>query len=140
MPSRGELRSSGTPMPWHWFYTCCGKIFLRLDPKSDLGRCDRFILSAAMLPINLYSLLHLAGVKAVNRNMKQWRVSTVFRWMICGFSRPATRVSCPTPELVELPELRPNGPLGQGVATSVGIALAISGSLSDTPAELSDVR
>ena len=99
--------------------------FLRFDPQDPIWpNRDRFILSAGHASTLLYSLLHLAGVKAVNRKYETLGELAVPLADLKNFRQLESR--CPGH-----PEYRwtsgvetTSGPLGQGVATSVGIALA----------------
>jgi transketolase len=99
--------------------------FLRFDPEDPIWpNRDRFILSAGHASTILYSLLHLTGVKAVNRKYETLGELAVPLADLKNFRQLESR--CPGH-----PEYRwtsgvetTSGPLGQGVATSVGIALA----------------
>src|SRR6202049_3490584 len=99
--------------------------YLRFDPEDPIWpNRDRFILSAGHASTLLYALLHLAGVKAVNRKYETFGESTVSIEDLKRFRQLESK--CPGH-----PEYRwtsgvetTTGPLGQGVATSVGIALA----------------
>ena len=99
--------------------------FLRFDPADPIWpNRDRFILSAGHASTLLYSVLHLAGVKAVNRKYETLGELAVRLDDLKSFRQLESR--CPGH-----PEYRwtsgvetTTGPLGQGVATSVGIALA----------------
>jgi transketolase len=99
--------------------------FLRFDPNDPIWpNRDRFILSAGHASTLLYSVLHLAGVKAVNRKYETLGDLAVQLDDLKHFRQLESR--CPGH-----PEYRwtsgietTTGPLGQGVATSVGIALA----------------
>jgi len=99
--------------------------FLRFDPSDPIWpNRDRFILSAGHASTLLYSVLHLAGVKAVNRKYETLGELAVPLDDLKRFRQLESR--CPGH-----PEYRwtsgvetTTGPLGQGVATSVGIALA----------------
>ena len=99
--------------------------FLRFDPEDPIWpNRDRFILSAGHASTLLYSLLHLAGVKAVNRKYETLGELAVPLDDLKNFRQLESK--CPGH-----PEYRwtsgvetTTGPLGQGVATSVGIALA----------------
>ena len=87
--------------------------FLKFDPKKpDWPDRDRFVLSAGHGSMLLYSLLHLTGSKAVT--MDQLRH---FRQL--GFITPGH------PEYGHTPGVETTtGPLGQGLATAVGMAMA----------------
>ena len=99
--------------------------FLRFDPEDPIWpNRDRFVLSAGHASALLYSVLHLAGVKAVNRKYETLGELSVALDDLKNFRQLESR--CPGH-----PEYRwtsgvetTTGPLGQGVATSVGMALA----------------
>lgn len=99
--------------------------FLRFDPDNPLwGNRDRFVLSAGHASTLLYSLLHLTGVKAVNPKYEVLGELSVPLESLKSFRKLDSK--CPGH-----PEYRwtsgvetTTGPLGQGVATSVGMALA----------------
>src|SRR6266478_8801008 len=113
------------PWPWHRLYTCCGKSFCDLTLKIRSGRIvTDFILSAGHASTLLYSLLHLAGVKAVNRKYETMGELAVPLGDLKNFRQLESK--CPGH-----PEYRwtsgvetTTGPLGQGLATSVGMSLA----------------
>ena len=86
--------------------------FLRHNPRSARWpNRDRFILSAGHGSMLLYSLLHLTGYDVSLDDLKQFR-----RW---GSKTPGH----PESLLVEGIEMT-TGPLGQGFATCVGMAMA----------------
>jgi transketolase len=115
----------GTPMAlapvayWLW------NRLLRFDPADPIwSNRDRFVLSAGHASMLLYSLLHLCGVKAVNNEYEQLGRLAVTLDDIKRFRQLESK--CPGH-----PEYRwtsgietTTGPLGQGVATSVGMAMA----------------
>lgn len=115
----------GTPMAlapvayWLW------NRLLRFDPADPIWpNRDRFVLSAGHASMLLYSLLHLCGVKAVNSEYEQLGQPSVTLDDIKRFRQLESK--CPGH-----PEYRwtsgietTTGPLGQGVATSVGMAIA----------------
>ena len=85
---------------------------LRHNPENPgWANRDRFVLSAGHASMLLYSLLHLSGYDlplSEIRNFRQWKSRTPGH-----------------PEYGETPGVETTtGPLGQGVANSVGIALA----------------
>jgi transketolase len=91
---------------------------------SDLAQRDRFVLSAGHASMLLYALLHLTGVKAVNPKYEVLGSLAVPLDDIKRFRQLDSK--CPGH-----PEFRwtsgvetTTGPLGQGVATSVGMAIA----------------
>lgn len=115
----------GTPMALAPVAYCLWQRFLRFDPDDPIWpNRDRFILSNGHASMLLYSLLHLAGVKAVDRKYEQLGELSVKLDDIKRFRQLDSK--CPGH-----PEYRwtsgvetTTGPLGQGVATSVGIAMA----------------
>jgi transketolase len=98
---------------------------LRFDPDDPIWpNRDRFVLSMGHASMLLYSMLHLAGVKAVNPKYETLGQLSVPLDDIKRFRQLDSR--CPGH-----PEYRwtsgvetTSGPLGQGVATSVGMAIA----------------
>jgi transketolase len=87
--------------------------FLKYDAaRPDWADRDRFVLSAGHGSMLLYALLHLTGFKAVTmgeiENFRQW-----------GSKTPGH------PEYGHTPGVETTtGPLGQGLATAVGMAMA----------------
>ena len=115
----------GTPMALSPVMYTVWQRFLRYDPDAPIwSNRDRFVLSVGHASALLYSMLHLAGVKSVNPeyeilgepavsldDLKHFRqldskcpVHPEYRW--------TAGVECTT------------GPLGTGIATSVGMAIA----------------
>jgi transketolase len=98
---------------------------LRFDPADPIWpNRDRFVLSEGHASILLYALLHLAQVKAVNPAYETIGRASVTLEDIKSFRELGSR--CPGH-----PEYRwtsgveaTTGPLGQGVANSVGMAIA----------------
>lgn len=98
---------------------------LRFDPGDPIWpNRDRFVLSIGHASMLLYSLLHLCGVKAVNPEYETVGDLSVTLDDIKKFRQLDSK--CPGH-----PEYRwtsgvetTTGPLGQGVATSVGMAMA----------------
>ncbi len=115
----------GTPMAMAPVVYCLWQRFLRFDPADPIWpNRDRFVLSAGHASMLLYSLLHLAGVRAVNPAYEVLGQLSVSLDDIKRFRQLDSR--CPGH-----PEYRwtsgvetTTGPLGQGVATSVGMAIA----------------
>ena len=98
---------------------------LRYDP-ADPGwiNRDRFVLSSGHASMLLYSLIHLAGIKAVNPTYEEVGRIAVTLDDIKTFRQAGSR--CPGhPEYGWTSGVETTtGPLGQGVATSVGMAIA----------------
>ena len=115
----------GTPMALAPVAYCVWQQFLRFDPNDPIWPDrDRFILSNGHASMLLYAVLHLASVKAVNPQYEALGNLSVTLDDIKRFRQLGSK--CPGH-----PEYRwtagvetTTGPLGQGVATSVGIALA----------------
>jgi transketolase len=115
----------GTPMAMAPVAYCLWQHFLRFDPQDPIWpNRDRFVLSAGHASMLLYSLLHLTGVKAVSKDYETLGEPSVPLEAIKRFRQLDSR--CPGH-----PEYRwtsgvetTTGPLGQGVANSVGMALA----------------
>jgi transketolase len=115
----------GTPMALAPVAYTLWQRFLRFDPADPIwpGR-DRFVLSAGHASMLLYSLLHLAGVRAVDPDYEIVGDPAVSLKDIESFRQLGSRAP-------GHPEYRwtsgvetTTGPLGQGVATSVGMAIA----------------
>src|SRR5687767_7212149 len=115
----------GTPMALAPVAYCLWQNFLRFDPADPIWpNRDRFVLSVGHASMLLYSILHLTGVKAVNGKYETLGNESVSLDDIRKFRQLDSR--CPGH-----PEYRwtsgvetTTGPLGQGVATSVGMAIA----------------
>jgi len=104
---------------------CLWQRFLRYDPQDPIWpNRDRFVLSMGHASMLLYSMLHLCGVKAVNRAYERLGDLAVPLDDIKRFRQLDSK--CPGH-----PEYRwtsgvetTTGPLGQGASTSVGMAIA----------------
>ncbi|MGA0606337.1 transketolase [Phenylobacterium sp. VNQ135] len=103
----------GMPMGMADVATVLWTKFLKYDAaRPDWADRDRFVLSAGHGSMLLYSLLHLAGVKAVSLDSLK-----AFRQL--GSNTPGH------PEFGHTPGVETTtGPLGQGLATAVGMAIA----------------
>src|ERR1700751_1836139 len=115
----------GTPMAMAPVAYCLWQDFLRFDPADPIWpNRDRFVLSAGHASMLLYSLLHLTGVKAVSKEYETLGEPSVPLGAIRRFRRLDSR--CPGhPEYRWTSGVETTaGPLGQGLATSVGMALA----------------
>src|SRR5712664_2181878 len=115
----------GTPMAMAPVAYTLWNDFLRFDPDDPIWpNRDRFVLSMGHASTLLYSLLHLSVVKAVNAKYEKTGEPSVSLDDIKSFRQLDSR--CPGH-----PEYRwtsgvetTTGPLGQGIATSVGMAIA----------------
>ncbi|HEX5377349.1 MAG TPA: transketolase [Phenylobacterium sp.] len=103
----------GMPMGMADVATVLWTKFLKYDAaRPDWADRDRFVLSAGHGSMLIYSLLHLTGFKAVTmqqiKDFRQW-----------GSNTPGH------PEYGHTPGVETTtGPLGQGIATAVGMAMA----------------
>ena len=103
----------GMPMGMADVATVLFSRFLKFDAsRPDWADRDRFILSAGHGSMLIYALLHLTGYKAATKeelsNFRQWGSKTAGH-----------------PEYGHMPGVEvTTGPLGQGLATSVGFAMA----------------
>ncbi|MFZ5668886.1 MAG: transketolase [Pseudomonadota bacterium] len=103
----------GAPMGLADVATVLWTRFLKYDAsRPDWADRDRFVLSAGHASMLIYSLLHLTGFKAVTmdqiRAFRQWGSITAGH-----------------PEYGHTPGVETTtGPLGQGIATAVGMAMA----------------
>ena len=115
----------GTPMALAPVAYLLWQNHLRFDPDDPVWpNRDRFVLSAGHASMLLYSLLHLTGVKSVNKNYEVLGTPSVSLDDIKKFRQLHSK--CPGH-----PEYRltsgvetTTGPLGQGVGNTVGMAIA----------------
>ncbi|HWX55027.1 MAG TPA: transketolase [Verrucomicrobiae bacterium] len=115
----------GTPMALAPVAYCLWQRFLRFDPQAPLWpNRDRFVLSNGHASMLLYSLLHLAGVRAVDANHQTLDQLAVPLDEIKRFRQLHSK--CPGhPEYGLTSGVETTtGPLGQGVGNSVGMAMA----------------
>jgi transketolase len=115
----------GTPMGLAPVAYVLWQEFLRFDPEDPIwpGR-DRFVLSVGHASMLLYALLHLARVKAVDPEYEVEGTPAISLDDIKSFRQLDSKAA-------GHPEYRwtsgveaTTGPLGQGIATSVGMAIA----------------
>jgi transketolase len=115
----------GTPMAMAPVIYNLWQNFLRFDPSDPIWpNRDRFVLSMGHASTLIYSMLHLTKVQAVNPAYESLGKPSVTLEDIMNFRQLDSK--CPGH-----PEYRwtsgietTTGPLGQGVATSVGMAIA----------------
>jgi len=115
----------GTPMALApLVYTIWNRV-LRFDPRDPIWpNRDRFVLSNGHASMLLWSILHLTGVQAVNADYETVgkpavTLDDIRRFRQLGSHAPGH----PEYHLVSGVETT-TGPLGQGIATSVGMAIA----------------
>jgi transketolase len=99
--------------------------FLRFDPTEPIWpNRDRFVLSAGHASMLLYSVLHLTGVRAVDPDYEILGDPSVSLDDIKSFRQLDSKAAGhPEYHLTSGVETT-TGPLGQGAATSVGMAIA----------------
>jgi transketolase len=115
----------GTPMAMAPVAYTLWQRFLRFDPHDPIWpNRDRFVLSAGHASMLLYSLLFLAGVRAVDPDYEVEGEPSVGLGDIETFRQLDSKAA-------GHPEYRwtsgvesTTGPLGQGIAASVGMAIA----------------
>jgi transketolase len=115
----------GTPMALAPVAYCLWQQFLRYDPEDPIWpNRDRFVLSNGHASMLLYSLLHLAGVREVSPEGKILSTPAVSLDEIKNFRQLGSKTpGHPEYGLTSGVETT-TGPLGQGVANSVGMAIA----------------
>ena len=114
----------GTPMAMAPVVYTLWQDFLRFDPTDPIWpNRDRFVLSSGHASTLLYSLLHLTGVKAVDERYERLGTPTVSLDDLKKFRQLDSK--CPGhPEYHWTSGVETTtGPLGQGIATSVGMAI-----------------
>lgn len=115
----------GTPMALAPLGYLLFNEILKYDPADPawLGR-DRFVLSAGHASMLLYSLLHLSGVKQLDAQHKPTSEPAVSLDDIKNFRQLGSRCAG-HPEYGHVSGVEvTTGPLGAGVAASVGMAVA----------------
>lgn len=115
----------GTPMALApLIYTLWNRV-MRYDPADPIWpNRDRFVLSNGHASMLLWSILHLAGVQAVNAEYERLGERAVTLEDIRHFRQLGSKApGHPEYRWVSGVETT-TGPLGQGVATSVGMAIA----------------
>ena len=115
----------GTPMALApLVYTLWNRV-MRFDPKDPIWPDrDRFVLSNGHASMLLWSVLHLSGTQAVNAEYERLGKPSVTLDDIRHFRQLNSKApGHPEYHLVSGVETT-SGPLGQGIATSVGMAIA----------------
>ena len=122
---RARSGHPGTPMAMAPVAYTLWQRFLRFDPAEPIWpNRDRFVLSAGHASMLLYALLHLTGVRAVDPDYEIVGTPSISLDDIKTFRQLDSKAA-------GHPEYRwtsgvetTTGPLGQGIATSVGLAIA----------------
>jgi transketolase len=114
----------GTPMAMAPVAYTLWQHFLRFDPSDPIWpNRDRFVLSAGHASMLLYSLLHLTKAQAVDPDYETLGEPSVSLDDIESFRQLGSHAAGhPEYHLTSGVETT-TGPLGQGVATSVGMAI-----------------
>ena len=115
----------GTPMALApLVYTLWNRV-MRFDPQDPIWpNRDRFVLSNGHASMLLWSVLHLTGTRAVNAEYERLGQPAVSLDDIRHFRQLGSKApGHPEYHLVSGVEAT-TGPLGQGIATSVGMAIA----------------
>jgi transketolase len=115
----------GTPMSMAPVAYTLWQRYLRFDPQDPIWpNRDRFVLSAGHASMLLYSMLHLSGVRSVDPKYEVLGTPSVSLDDIKRFRQMDSKCA-------GHPEYRwtsgvetTTGPLGQGIANSVGIAMS----------------
>jgi transketolase len=115
----------GTPMGAAPVAYCVWQRFMRYDPKDpDWPNRDRFVLSAGHASALLYSLLHLCSVVGKGPHYPAQDSLAVSMADLQSFRQEGSRCTG-HPEYGWTSGVETTtGPLGQGIATSVGMAIA----------------
>jgi transketolase len=122
---RAKSGHPGTPMALApLVYTIWNRV-LRFDPADPIWpNRDRFVLSNGHASMLLWSVLHLTGTRAVNADYERLGQPSVSLEDIRRFRQIGSKApGHPEYHLVSGVETT-TGPLGQGAATSVGMAIA----------------
>jgi transketolase len=115
----------GTPMGMAPAVYCLWQRILRFDPQDPIWpNRDRFVLSSGHASMLLYTMLHLTGTKAVDPDYEIPGRPSVTMNDLKTFRQLGSRCAG-HPEYHWTSGVETTtGPLGQGVATSVGMAIA----------------
>lgn len=115
----------GTPMALAPIAYTIWQNNLRLDPADPNWPCrDRFVLSCGHASMLLYSMIHLAGLKKVDKAGKVHDAPSITIEDIKNF-RQIGSPCAGHPEYGDASGIETTtGPLGQGIANSVGMAMA----------------
>ncbi|HEV2098379.1 MAG TPA: transketolase [Stellaceae bacterium] len=115
----------GTPMAMAPVVYTLWQEFLRFDPADPIWpNRDRFVLSSGHASTLLYSMLHLTGVTSVDAEYERLGTPSVTLDDLKHFRQLGSK--CPGHPEYHLTSgvETTTGPLGQGIANSVGMAIA----------------
>jgi transketolase len=115
----------GAPMGLAPVTYCLWQEFLRYDPEDPtwLNR-DRFVLSNGHASMLLYAMLHLTGVREVNKDGEVLKELAVPMEEIKRFRQLGSKTPGHPESHITTGVEATTGPLGQGVGNSVGMAIA----------------
>ena len=115
----------GTPMALApLVYTLWNRV-MRFDPQDPIWpNRDRFVLSNGHASMLLWSVLHLTGTRAVNADYERLGEPAVTLDDIKRFRQLGSKAPGPSGVSLGVGVETTTGPLGQGIATSVGMAIA----------------
>ncbi len=115
----------GAPMGLAPVAYCLWQQFLRYDPEDPIWpNRDRFVLSNGHASMLLYSLIHLAGVREVGPDGKILSTPALSLDEIKNFRQIGSKTPGHPEYGLTTGVETTTGPLGQGVANSVGMAIA----------------
>jgi len=115
----------GAPMALAPVAYCLWQQFLRYDPEDPIWpNRDRFVLSNGHASMLLYSLIHLAGVREVSPDGKILSTPALSLDEIKNFRQLGSKTPGHPEYGLTTGVETTTGPLGQGVANSVGMAIA----------------
>jgi len=122
---RAKSGHPGTPMALAPLVYALWNRVMRFDPKDPIWpNRDRFVLSNGHASMLLWSVLHLTGTQAVNADYERLGKPSVTLDDIRHFRQLDSKApGHPEYHWVSGVEAT-TGPLGQGIATSVGMAIA----------------
>jgi transketolase len=115
----------GTPMALAPVAYTLWRDYLRYDPTTpDWPNRDRFVLSIGHASMLLYALLHLAGVEEIDAEGKKTGKPAVSLDDIKQFRQLGSKTPGHPEYRMTTGVETTTGPLGQGVANAVGMAIA----------------
>jgi transketolase len=115
----------GTPMALAPVAYCLWQEFLSYDPEDPVWpNRDRFVLSNGHASMLLYSLIHLTGVREVSREGKVLSTPALSLEDLKNFRQLDSKTPGHPEYGLTTGVETTTGPLGQGVANSVGMAIA----------------
>jgi len=115
----------GAPMALAPVAYCLWQQFLNYDPEDPIWpNRDRFVLSNGHASMLLYSLIYLAGIREVSADGKILSTSALSIDEIKNFRQLGSKTPGHPEYGLTTGVETTTGPLGQGVANSVGMAIA----------------